>query len=92
MQYLPFILKDGFQKDVDVKNRIGDVKYQFTQGTFDLYTYGVYKGMLDTDPFVSLEEVTQGLSKSLHYASINAFLHIIGSSASICDRDTQNSW
>ena len=52
----------------------------------------VFKGILDMDPFASLEEVTQGLSKSLHYASINAFLHIIVSNAPICDIATQNSW
>ena len=50
MQYLPFKLKDGFQKDVDVKNMIGDVKYQFTQGTFDVYTYGVYNSILKLVP------------------------------------------
>ena len=31
--------------------------------------------MLDFDPFASLDEVTQGLSKSLHKLATSAFSH-----------------
>ena len=59
--------------------------------TIDVYGYGMYNGMLDLDPFASLEEVSQGLSKSLHYAATNAFLHSTIRNALVHGRATQNS-
>ena len=37
--------------------------------------------MLDLDPFASLENGTQGLSKSLYYGATNAVPHSISESA-----------
>ena len=39
----------------------GLAKYQFTCKTIDVYSCGVSNGMLDLDPFTTLDEVTQGL-------------------------------
>ena len=39
------------------------VKYQFTREAIDVYSCGIYHGMLDLDPFTPLDEVTQGLSR-----------------------------
>ena len=35
----------------------------------------IFDGMVDFDPSSYLEEVTQGLAKSLLFAATNAFLH-----------------
>ena len=56
-----------------------------------MYSCGVYNGMLDLDPFVPLEELTQGLSKSLHKATTNAFPHTMGNAPKL-GRVIQNSW
>ena len=40
-----------------------------------MYNYEVYNGKLDMDPFAPLEEVTQGMLKSLHKPATNAFTH-----------------
>ena len=56
-----------------------------------MYSCGVYNGMLDLDPFVSLEEITHGLSKSLHKAATNAFSHSTGNAPKL-GRVIQNSW
>ena len=72
--YLRFEVKDGCTKDVYAKES-GLAKYLFTRETIDVYSCGVYNGMLDLDPFAPLEELTQGLSKSLHKAATNAFTH-----------------
>ena len=61
-------------KDVYAKES-GLAKYQFTQETIDVYSCGVYNGMLDLDRFTPLDEVAQGLSKSLHKVATNAFPH-----------------
>ena len=58
--------------------------YQFTRETIDVYSCGVYNGMLDLDPF------TKGLSKSLHKAAANAFTHTTGDAPKL-DRTMQNS-
>ena len=48
--YLRFEVKDGCTKDVYAKER-GLAKYLFTRETIDVYSCGVYNGMLDLDPF-----------------------------------------
>ena len=35
------------------------VKYRFTRQIVDVYSFGVYNGILGLDPFTPLEEVTQ---------------------------------
>ena len=70
--YLRFEVKDGCTKDVYAKES-GLAKYLFTRETIDVYSGGVYNGMLALDCFAPLEELTQGLSKSLHKATTNAF-------------------
>ena len=60
-------VNDGCQTNVYAKSKIGHVKYKFTWETFDGYNFGVYNGILDLDPFASLEEVTKSLLESLHY-------------------------
>ena len=50
----------------------GLAKYQFTRETIDVYSCGVYNDMLHLDPFTSIDDVTQALSKSLHKATTNA--------------------
>ena len=72
--YLRFEVKDGCTTDVYAKeSRLS--KYHFTRETIDVYSYGVYNAMLDLDPFSPLDDVTQGLSKSLHKAATNVFSH-----------------
>ena len=41
----------------------------------DVYSCGVFSGMLELDPFTPLEEFTQGLANSLHKAATKAFPH-----------------
>ena len=48
-------------------------KHQFIQKTIDLYSCVVYNSMLDLDPFTPIDEVRQGLPKSLHKTAANAF-------------------
>ena len=47
--------------------------------------------MLDLDPFAPLDEVTQGLSKSLHKAATNAFPHTTANPPKL-GRVIQTSW
>ena len=68
------MVKDGSTRYVYAKES-GLAQYQFTCETIDVYSCGVYNGMLDLDPFTPLDEVTEGLSKSLHKAATNAFPH-----------------
>ena len=56
-----------------------------------LYSCGVYDGMLDLDPFAPLDEVTQGLPKSLHKAAKNAFPNTMANAPKL-GRVIQNSW
>ena len=56
-----------------------------------MYSCGVYNGMLDLDPFAPLEELTQGLSNSLHKAAANAFPHTTADPSKL-GRVIQNSW
>ena len=67
-------VKDGCTRDVYAKES-GLAKYRFTRETIDVYSSGVYNGMLDLDPFAPLDEVTQGLSKLLYKAATNVFPH-----------------
>ena len=46
--YLRFEVKDGCTKDVYAKES-GLAKYLFTRETIDVYSCGVYNGMLDLD-------------------------------------------
>ena len=72
-------------------NGTGHVKYQFIRLTIDVYGCGMYNGMPDLDPFASLEEVSQGLWKSLCYAATNAFLHSTIGNAPMHGKVTINS-
>ena len=72
--WLVGLIKDGCTKYVYAKES-GLAKYLFTRETIDLYSCGVYNGMLDLDLFAPLEELTQGLSNSLHKVATNAFPH-----------------
>ena len=83
-------VKDGCTRDVYAKES-GLAKYLFTGETLDVYSCGVYNGMLDLDPFAPLDEVTQGLSKSLHKAATNAFPHTTANPPKL-GRVIQNSW
>ena len=56
--YQCFEVKDGCTKDICQGEWVA--KYQFTLGTLDVRCE-VYNGMLDLDPFTTLDEVTQGL-------------------------------
>ena len=56
--YLRFEVKDGCTKDVYAM-KSGLARYLFTRETIDVYSCGVYNGMLDLDPFAPLEELTQ---------------------------------
>ena len=47
--------------------------------------------MLDLDPFTPLDEVTQGLPKSLHKAATNAYPHITTNAPKL-GRVVHNSW
>ena len=47
--------------------------------------------MLDLDPFIPLQEVTEGWSRSLHRAAMNAFPHTT-SNASKPGGVIKNSW
>ena len=69
-----------------------NANYQFTLETVNVYNYEVYNGMLDLDPFGCLKGITQGLSKSLHYAATLAFPHSIVGNAPMHCGTTQNSW
>ena len=55
------MVKDGSTRYVYAKES-GLAQYQFTCETIDVYSCGVYDGMLDLDPFAPLDELTQGLS------------------------------
>ena len=81
--YLRFVVKDGCTRDVYSKES-GLVKYQFTCETSDVYSCGVYDGMLYLDPFAPLANVTQGLSNAT-----NVFPHTTSTQTSLF---TQNSW
>ena len=83
-------MKDGCTKDVYAKES-GLSKYQFTGETINVYGCGIYNGMLDLDPFAPLEELTQGLSKSLHKAATKAFPHTTANPPKL-DRVIQNNW
>ena len=72
--HLHFEIKDGCTRDVYAKKESWLAKYEITRETIDVYSCGVYNGMLDLDPSTPLDGVTQGLSKSLHKAATNAFL------------------
>ena len=69
----------------------GLAKYLFTCETIDVSSCGVYNDMLDLDPFAPLEELTQGLSNSLHKAAANAFPHTTADPSKL-GRVIQNSW
>ena len=88
--YLRFMVKDGCTRDVYAKES-GLDKYRFTRETIDVYSCGVYDGMLDLDPFAPLDELTQGLSSSLHKAATNAFPHTTANPPPKLDRVIQNS-
>ena len=88
--YLRFEVKNGCTRDVYAKES-GLAKYRFTRETIDVYICGVYYGMLDLDHFALLDEVTQGLSKSLHKAATNTFPHTAAYPPKF-GRVIQNSW
>ena len=51
-----------------------------------MYSLGVHNDMVDLDPFASLEDVTQGLSTSLHFVATNSFAHtIVGNIPNVVD-------
>ena len=50
-------MKDGCTRDVYAEKESGLVKYQFTRETIDVYSSGIYIGMLDLDPSTPLDEV-----------------------------------
>ena len=54
------------------KKDSGLAKYQCTRESVNVYCCGIYNGMQE---FTSLEEVTQGLSISMHKPGSNAFPH-----------------
>ena len=59
------------------KNKGGLAKYQYAWETVRVYTCGM-QWHARFGSFHILEEVTQGLSKSLHKAATNAFTHTTG--------------
>ena len=69
-----------------------NANYQFTLETVNVYNYEVYNGMLDLDPSASLEEIRQGLPKSLQYAATKASPHNVVVNAPMHGRTTQKSW
>ena len=63
-------------KDGHAKSENGQPKHQFTVKTIDVYNGGACNIMLDLDLLAFQNQIIQGLSTSLHYATINAFPHI----------------
>ena len=55
--YLFFEVNNGCTRDVYAKEG-GLAKYQFTREIINVYSRGVYNGMLDLDTFTPLDEVT----------------------------------
>ena len=79
------------RKGCIAKKESGLAKYQFTWETIDVYSGGVYNGMLDSWILSHFYEVTQGLSKSVYKAATNAFPYTMGNAPKL-GRFIHNSW
>mgnify|MGYP000070028485 FL=1 len=73
--YLRFEMKDGCSRDAYAKKESVLAEYQCTWGTLDVYSYGVYYGMIELDPRTPAQSCAR-IVKAIAKEVINVFPHI----------------